>query len=114
MKPIVLMLILATAVMSAASQTSAQKPTVDGPWYGTLSGPDGTPLEVVLQLQKQTSGWTGTLNIGGGTPAPLWNVTVSGDTLSFTVGVGESRQPNPAVSARLADGGETLDIVFTR
>lgn len=114
MKPIVLMLILATAVMSAASQTPAQTPKVDGPWYGTFSGSDGTPLEVVLQLQTQTSGWTGTFNIGGGTPAPLRNVTVSGNTLSFTIGVGESGQPNPSVSARLVNGGEALDLVFTR
>src|SRR5262245_18060720 len=65
MKPIVLLLLLATAVMSAAPQTSAQKPKVDGLWYGTLMAPDGTPLDVVLQFQKQASGWTGTFNIGG-------------------------------------------------
>jgi hypothetical protein len=83
---------------------------MDGLWYGTLSGPDGMPLEAVLNIQRQGTGWSGTLSIGGSPAGPVRNVTVSATTLSFTIDLPRNPgQPTASFNAKLTDGGETLD-----
>jgi hypothetical protein len=83
---------------------------MDGPWYGLLSAPDGTPLDTVLNIEKQATGWSGTLSIAGGAPATVRNVTVSGNALSFTIDLPRAPgQPAPVFNGKVTDSGETAD-----
>ena len=106
-----LLTILAAAFVFGGS---LQTPKLEGPWYGIISAPDGMPLDTVLNIETQATGWSGTLSIGGGQPAPVRNVTVSTNSLSFTIDLPRAAgQATPVFNGRLTDSGETLDGEIT-
>jgi hypothetical protein len=83
---------------------------LDGTWYGTLTAPDGTPLETVLTIAKQSADWTATFVINEGTALPVRNVRVTGDTLSFMLTTTPAAPPADAIlKAKLTNGDEALE-----
>lgn len=104
--PIVVAILLAAIVVARPIQT----PKVEGTWYGTLTAPDGTPLQTVLTVGKQSAAWNATFVINGGTALPVRDVNVTGDTLSFMLRSTQAAPPaNAILKAKLTNGDESLE-----
>jgi len=77
--------VLVTALVAFLAVSSiAQRPTIEGAWYGTIR-PGGAPLQIALNFQKQSGGWSGVLILENGLPIPLNDVAAVGNTISFTI-----------------------------
>jgi hypothetical protein len=108
--PIIVAILLAAVVVAHPVQTVK----VEGTWYGTLTVPDGTPLETVLTVAKQSADWNATFVINGGTALPVRDVKISGDTLSFTMRTAATAPPaNAILKAKLTNGDEALEGEIT-
>ncbi len=104
--PIVFAILVAVVVVGRPAQTAK----VEGTWYGTLTAPDGTPLEIELSVAKQSADWSATLVIGGGTAATLRNVSVTGNILSFMMRTTpEAPAATGSLNAKFTNGDEVLE-----
>src|SRR5881397_4398400 len=84
MKTFLIMLLAALTVISSP----AQVPSVAGTWYGTIN-PGGAEFEIAVTIQKSDAGGlTGVLLMENGRSFPLYELTIDGSTVSFSVDVG--------------------------
>jgi hypothetical protein len=89
---------------------AVQTAKVEGTWYGELSAPDGTPLEFVITVQRQSGGGTATLVIDGGRAVALQDVGVSETELTFMLRTIPGVSPAKSVfNARVVKGREELE-----
>ena len=111
------MRIVLVAALAAVLVVSgfAQKPKIEGVWYGTI-GPADTSLEIALSPQRQGNSWTGTLTGGNGLPIPLKDVTVAGNAISFAIDPppGQPGQVKVIFRVTLTGNGSELSGEFTQ
>ena len=78
-------LTLATALTVAWGQTVAEKKRFEGVWKWTFTMPDGGEVTPQLKFTVQGDKLTGTTRFRPGSDAPLANVVLKGDVVSFDV-----------------------------
>lgn len=74
---------VATAVVLLAGAAFAAD--LSGTWKWTTEGRDGQKRESTLKLEQKEGAYTGTLSGGRGGDAPVSDVKVDGDNISFSV-----------------------------
>jgi hypothetical protein len=70
---------------SAAESDIATAPTLEGTWRWTFTMPDGTTTRPKLKLTVEDGQLHGTTSFRAGTEAPVTNLMVNGDQLTFQV-----------------------------
>ena len=79
------LLTLATALTVALGQTVAEKKRFESVWKWTFTMPDGGEVTPQLKFTVQGDKLTGTTRFRPGSDAPLANVLLKGDVVSFDV-----------------------------
>jgi hypothetical protein len=82
-------LVCAFALLWLAT-ASAQAPSLEGTWYGTIN-PPGAQFEVAVRLQKKGEGWTGTLLLENGVSVPLNDIAIRSNSASFSINPGQEK-----------------------
>lgn len=100
--------ILAVAVLWPG-QARAQGPA--GKWEGSIEVP-GSPLDVIVELTKGDTAWTGKISIPAQQASDLpLGVKVDGVQVTFSItGV----QGDPTFSGKVSEDGSTLSGDFTQ
>ena len=69
----------------AAEADAKTAPTLEGTWRWTFTMPDGTTTRPKLKFKVEEGQLSGTTSFRAGTEAPVTNILVNGDQLSFQV-----------------------------
>src|SRR5712671_4655362 len=80
-----LVLLLVSWVLSLSAQEPAHTRSLAGIWKWTFTMPDGSQVTPKLELKEEDGQLTGTTRLRHGTEAPITNLTVNGNQVSFQV-----------------------------
>jgi len=85
LRPALLCLAILASGALAAEKESQAAPTLEGTWRWNFVMPDGTTNRPKLRFAVEEGQLHGTTSFRSGTEAPLTNIVVNGDLLSFQV-----------------------------
>src|SRR6266481_3810051 len=69
----------------ALGEEPTNAPSLEGTWKWTFTMPDGSQVTPRLELREEAGQLSGTTRLRPGSEAPITNLTVRGDTVSFEV-----------------------------